>query len=397
MKGLPAMPDNFRSYAKFFGFRRKEKDERLRAGPDSLSTQKVKLLIPSLAGILLVITAGHYLVPAEHHIIHNILQRLYYIPVVLAAYQRGMRGGAIVSIISAVLYLPHIIFGWDKNPEYQVSQLAEIILFILIGISAGMLFEQKEANQRTIRSYEKMAMFGNLSRSIIRSLKKPVRAIRGMLMALEPMSNRNTGLASCIEIIESEIEIIENVRNDLISLVERKRLRLKKQNLNELMFQFMSEIELGLNLKGIKMRRVSQEIELPACIHRTALMNVLHQLIGSMIEKSLVRDTVTFYTGQSYSYTWLGGTVDEILLDGHDENISVIVDSQCYGEYDLIPIVNVMNNHFGDVRFRWHGNKLTEFILLFPRKLKLPWHLRDEQTPRKQSKIRKNERITVHD
>lgn len=331
-----------------------------------------------LAAILLSITAGHYLVSAEHHVIHNVLQRLYYVPILLAAYHRGMWGGAMVSAISAVLYLPHVIYGWEARPEYQVSQLVEIILFVAIGISAGLLFEQKVRSQRTIRSYEKMAAFGNLSRSIIRSLKKPVRAIRGMLMALEPMSYQNAALASCIQIIESEIETIENVRNDLISLVERKRLRLKKQNLNEVMFQFMSQIELGLSLRGIKMRRVSKEVELPAFIHRTALINVLHQLIGSMLDRSPIQDTAIIYTGQSYSNTWLGGTVDDICLDGRHDSELTIIDSQGFEAYDLIPIVNIMNNHFGDVRFRWVDGKLAEFILLFPKKLKLPWHLRDE-------------------
>lgn len=337
-------------------------------------------LVPYLVAILLSITAGHYLVSAEHHVIHNVLQRLYYIPILLAAYHRGMRGGAIVSTFSAMLYLPHVIYGWEARPEYQVSQLIEIVLFVAIGISAGWLFEQKVRDQRTIRSYEKMAAFGNLSRSIIRSLKKPVRAIRGMLMALEPMSYQNAALASCIQIIESEIETIENVRNDLISLVERKRLRLKQQNLNEVMFQFMSQIELGLNLRGIKLRRISKEVELPAFIHRTALINVLHQLIGSMLDKSPIQDTAIIYTGQSYAYTWLGGTVDEICLDDQHDSVLTIIDSQCFEAYDLIPIVNVMNNHFGDVRFRWVDGKLAEFILLFPKKLKLPWHLRDEPT-----------------
>jgi hypothetical protein len=149
------------------------------------------------------------------------------------------------------------------------------------------------------------------------------------------------------------------------------------------MFQFMSQIELGLSLRGIKIRRLSKEVELPAFIHRTALINVLHQLIGSMIDRSLIQGTAIIYTGQSYSYTWLGGTVGDICLDGRLDSEPTIIDSQCFGAYDLIPIVNVMNNHFGDVRFRWVDDKLAEFILLFPKKLKLPWHLRDEPPPKK--------------
>lgn len=217
----------------------------------TISHHKEKLLL-YIAGILIVVTVGHYLLSSDFHILHNVLQRLYYIPIVWAAYRYGRKGGIVVSAISGLLYLPHVIFGWRMSPEYQVNQIIEIFLFLVVGFATGLLFEQKMLSQRLLQSYEKMALFGNLSRSIIRSLKMPIRAIKGMLITLDPIGQQIPAVNSCVSVIKGEITLIENVRNDLISLVERKQLRLKKQNLNEILFYFLSQVETGLNIRGVK-------------------------------------------------------------------------------------------------------------------------------------------------
>lgn len=331
-----------------------------------------------IAGILITVTLGHYLLPPDVHVLHNILQRLYYIPIVLAAYLYGRKGGIIISAVSGLLYLPHVIFGWRMNPEYQESQIIEIFLFLVVGFITGHLFEQKILSQRLLQSYEKMALFGNLSRSIIRSLKMPIRAIKGMLITLDSIEQNNPGAKSCVDVIKDEITMIENIRNDLISLVERKKLRLKKQNLNEILFHFLSQVEIGLNVKGIKVRKLVKDVRLMAQLNRKSLVNILHQLIGNLANHDRSVVELKVYTGQSSSYVWLGATINDIRLNTYFQSELSILDSQYYHEYDMIAVINVINNHFGDVRFRWVEGKLVEFILVFPKKMKLPWYLRDE-------------------
>jgi len=62
-----------------------------------------------LTCILTVISSGHYLLSTDYAVMHNIMQRLYYIPITWAAFKYGRNGGLIVSLISGILYLPHIL------------------------------------------------------------------------------------------------------------------------------------------------------------------------------------------------------------------------------------------------------------------------------------------------
>lgn len=337
-----------------------------------------------LVGALFAITAGHYSISGEYHIAHNILQRLYYVPILLAAFHYGRKGGVVVSTISGVFYLPHVLFGWQSNPEYQMSQVLEIMLFPVVGFASGHLFEQKALRLQQLQSLEKMALFGKISRTIIRSLKGPLRAIKGMLITLEPIERRDAALESTIQVIRNEVTRIETLRNDLISLVERRKLRLKKQNLNDLIFEISSQIGIGLEIRGIKVKKQVQDIKLLAQCNRKALLNVLHHLLGCIIDQHQQIQELTFYSGQSTTHLWLGATAGQIHLPTHFRGEMTTVDGHDFHEYELISILNVMNNHFGDAKFRWQDDRMVEFILAFPKKLKLPWYLRDE--PLKTSK-----------
>lgn len=339
-----------------------------------LADHKVWLI---MIGLLGAITAGHYSISGEYHMAHNILQRLYYVPIILAAIHRGRRGGLVVSTISGALYLPHILLGWQANPEYQINQLMEIILFLIVGLAAGHLSEQKALRLQQLHSSQKMALFGKRSRTIIRALKGPLNAVQGILVALEPLERGHVALESFTQIIRTEVTKIETLRNELISLVERRRIRLKQQNLNDLLLEFASQVKMGLAFEGIRVRKRVQDVELPVQCNRKAIQKVLHRLTGCILDRRQQIRELTFYSGQSTTCTWLGVTADQILLPTCQRSAMTSLDAYDFHGHELTSIINVMHNHFGDVKFRWQGSRMVEFTLVFQRKLRLPWYLRD--------------------
>ncbi len=339
---------------------------------------------------ILLISIGHYFLSPHHELAHNIFQRLYYIPVIWAAYKYGKNGGLLISVICGMVYLPHIFISWGMHPAYQINQIIEIVLFIIIGYTSGLLFEQKVNNQRLLLSYEKMALFGNLSRSIIRSLKTPIKSIHGMLIALEPFEKQHPAIVTFLDVIKTEAKSIETVRNDLISLVERKKLRLKKQNINEILFSFLSEAELGLKYKNIYLTKDISDVKLQGFVHKKALVESFHLLFGKLIENNESVDHILIYSKETSSNILIGGTKSELILDKYYYSKLSDLNSDNYHNYDMISVINVMNNHFGDCRFRWKDNHLDEFILVFPKKLKLPWYLKDGAARNKNEKKTKD-------
>jgi len=98
----------------------------------------MKQIIPisSLSLTILLISALHYLTPIESAVLHQIYQRLYYIPIILAALRFGVRGGLGAALLASVSYAPHIVLHWEhQNYDYALNQYAEIALFFVIGVA----------------------------------------------------------------------------------------------------------------------------------------------------------------------------------------------------------------------------------------------------------------------
>src|SRR5215813_11588687 len=58
---------------------------------------------------LIAITVLHDETVPGSALLHEISQRLYYLPMIYAAYRYGLRGGLTASLVSAAFYFPHIV------------------------------------------------------------------------------------------------------------------------------------------------------------------------------------------------------------------------------------------------------------------------------------------------
>ena len=94
--------------------------------------------------MILLISALHFLTPVDSPLLHQIYQRLYYIPIILASLWFGCRGGLGAAVLASLSYLPHIALHWQhQNYDYALNQYAEIALFFVIGAVTGWLGDQK--------------------------------------------------------------------------------------------------------------------------------------------------------------------------------------------------------------------------------------------------------------
>ena len=331
-----------------------------------------------IGAIVLAITCGHYLITVHFGIAHNILQRLYYVPIIWAAFRFGRNGGILVAAASSILYLPHILITWQMHPEYQVNQILEIVLFLIFGFAFGLLFDRKANNQRLLQSYEKLALFGSLSRSVIRSLKAPVKSLQGMLMMMEPLAKRDAAVETCVTIMRGQLDAIAGVRSNLIALVERKKLCLMKCKLDRLVTRFTSDIEPNLRLKEIRLTNRLATIQASVQIDEPTIIEALHHLVGIMVDNLTPVQELTIHTGESAARVWMGVSTRDVRLSSYCLSDLSCLNLDNWGDHNLIGVINTMNNHFGDLRFRWSRGDLIEFILVFPKHLKLPRYSKHE-------------------
>src|SRR5262245_24334287 len=176
--------------------------------PDQTPSKKIlpRDLTPlRLLIALIAISVLHYETVTGSALLHEISQRLYYLPIIYAAYRYGLRGGLTASLVSAALYFPHIVQHLSSRGS-AINLYAETILFLVIGAVTGLLagkerrererYENAAAELR--RAYDELSAtveqlliadrhssLGRMSAAIVHEIRNPLGAIEGAAEALE--------------------------------------------------------------------------------------------------------------------------------------------------------------------------------------------------------------------
>jgi signal transduction histidine kinase len=208
------------------------------AHPISPQKDRARDLKPwALAAGIVVITLLHYNTSTQYLLLHEIYQRLYYIPIIYAAYSYGLRGGLAASVLSALIYIPHVAQHSDHQDVYAINQFAEMILFQVVGAVTGLLagaerrerqrYEQTAAELQ--RAYDELrstvdqllladrhSSLGRMSAAIVHEIRNPLSAIRGAAEALEAAVPRDHEKAEFLAIIEREVEHLNGLVTEFL-------------------------------------------------------------------------------------------------------------------------------------------------------------------------------------
>ncbi len=157
------------------------------------------LLYAWLPGVL--ITVLHYRTGAHHAWVHDVLRRLYYLPILFAAFSGGLRGGVVLSVFVSLIYFPHAFVSLvSRDPGGALEKGLEIILYNLVAVVAGLLVDrerrEREKQQRLARELSasleeqrriesqliragRLGALGELTAGIAHEIKNPLHAMKG--------------------------------------------------------------------------------------------------------------------------------------------------------------------------------------------------------------------------
>lgn len=166
-----------------------------------------KLLFFFLVLIVIAIGLLHFFTPGYMVFYHDTYRRLSYFPIVIGAIWFGVSGGLTLAVLTSIAFIPHLLLYIGKEPQTYLSELTEIILYLLAGGVVGLIAgkesrlrqQYKLLSERLKKSYDqlhneakllieaeeqlsvsqKLSSLGELSASLAHEIKNPLSSIKG--------------------------------------------------------------------------------------------------------------------------------------------------------------------------------------------------------------------------
>ncbi len=291
----------------------------------------------ALAGMVVGISILHYTTSTRHYFHHDLYARLYYAPIVIAAFWFGLRGSVVTSLSVSVVYLPHVAIQWSHDVVGNPNRYLEIVLFNVIGLVVGALargekihrqklsdaaeaLEQSYAKLREqtdlllemeeeLRHADRLAVLGELSATMAHEVKNPLAAVKGAVEILADSRTSPKEREEFLAVLEKEVERLARVVNGYLSLARRTPIQGGQADPRDVVRSVVALVEGRARKQGTSFRVVYDGKERLAPLHPDLLRQVLLNLILNSLYATGEGGTVTVETGSRGE--WLSITVSD--------------------------------------------------------------------------------------
>jgi len=113
----------------------------------TMTSNQKKLLI---AALVVLITVWHYATDVHHPVLHILHRELYLVPIILAAYWFGKKGGLTVSVAASILFVARTLLSREATFGDQLSNTLEVLTFIGVAYLLGIYRDARRVRYTTI-------------------------------------------------------------------------------------------------------------------------------------------------------------------------------------------------------------------------------------------------------
>jgi two-component system, NtrC family, sensor histidine kinase HydH len=220
----------------------------------------------SVALLIALVTTLHYNTAVHIHEAHGIYRRLYYFPIVVAAIIDGWRGGLLASLLVCAAYIPHALGYIGFDPAPMLEKTLEMILYVAIGLLAGVLvgreeralhrwrrtaaglrsaLDEKDAMEEALKRSAALAAVGRLSAGLAHEIRNPLASIKGAAEILSDDFDAQHPKYRFLNVLNTETARLNDVLSRFLDFARPQKTNLQAYDLNAM----LQEIIVGMRLR----------------------------------------------------------------------------------------------------------------------------------------------------
>jgi two-component system, NtrC family, sensor histidine kinase HydH len=231
---------------------------------------------------VLVLSVGHYAAPMHDPFWHDLFRRLYYLPIILAAFRYGLGGGLVTSILVSLIFLPHVLMTRTMLTRQASEAVFEIPLYLVVGVVTGILSDRQRKANESLRRAEQMKTLGEMAAGMAHEVKNPLAAIRSSAQIL---SERVSGSeAQFAGIIVSEVDRLNKVVNEFLDYARPAPLKREPVLLSGLLDSCLELLAPVIKQAGVTVKRAYPEHERKVDADPNQLRQVFLNLVLNAVQ-----------------------------------------------------------------------------------------------------------------
>lgn len=247
---------------------------------------------------MLAITIAHYAISPSLYLWHEILERLYYLPIVFGALSFGWRGGLLSAACAAICYIPHILPSSNGSPQLMAAKYAEMVVFVAVGVVTGALADrerkrrlelqstanelrkthaQLESSVDQLRQADRLSAIGQLAASLAHEIRNPLGSIEGAVDICERTASEDKR-REFLRIIKKEAGRLNALLTNLLDFARTRTPQMRSVEVDGIVKAVVSLIAHSAQQRGVQLRSDIpadfQPVECDAQQIQQALLNI---------------------------------------------------------------------------------------------------------------------------
>ena len=268
-----------------------------------------------------------------------VLQRLYYVAILVAGLDMGWRGGLTAALLSSAAFAVGTPSIWTVSRVNQLDQCLEMCVFCLVGVLTGVLADRQRKQQGALRETtielslahqelqqnfesmkraERLHALGQLSAGLAHEIRTPLASIEGAAAIVQRVSHSEERCHELLEIIQKESRRLNRLLTSFLDFAKPRRPDLKVVEIDELFDSVIALAQHAGNNRRLELRK-----EMPPGLSTLEcdpeqLKQVLLNVIMNAIQAMPQGGTIVLAVRQN------GNTVN---IDVHDQGCGISEDN----------------------------------------------------------------------
>ncbi|NIA29335.1 MAG: hypothetical protein GWP06_05395 [Actinobacteria bacterium] len=328
---------------------------------------RIAILLP--VGLALLISAVHYMTFNQQaggwRFLHIFLTKLYFLPVLLAAFWNGKRGAVLLSLIVSIIYLPHAILHLSGSAPKLFENISEIALLWTVGVIAGILSDRLIKTQNEKGRLTSLKEISGILDVVNHEIMVDYEACLGLGRALTTSESNSKGDTFSAQILLARLEHLGSHLGNLKDLAFPKKLNKKKSDIVKIIKQCIVEInsrEHRIEVKYLFPNRLPH-MDLDANKMTFAISRILQSLIHGVGSPGLLE--IVFR--KKSDKTCISFNLHNISSEtGEKKKNHFDLFTRPEDNYALTLALSIIRSHGGTLEFTDKGQNVTSMQLYIP-------------------------------